>query len=184
MTGQVRTVVVTPSATADATLGQSSTKGGDGGLGTGTVAGIVVGVALGIGVLIGLGVWLWLRRKHRNALKGGLAASSFTPRTGDSSPSNNIPSRQVSQMSSAGLLGKNPRISTAGLAPGIDLRSADTSTSTFDRRSMATDQRLNPYALYIHDESHLSNVSLQDNQDYSRQLRVPSVRRPASWFPD
>ena len=58
---------------------------------------------------------------------------------------------------------------------GTDPRSADTPSLGFDRRSMGTDQRLNPYALYIHDESRLSNVSLQDNQDYSRQLRV-------SWF--
>lgn len=45
----------------------------------------------------------------------------------------------------------------------------------FDRRSLATDQRLNPYALYIHDESRMSDVSLRDDTDYSRQLRVSLI---------
>jgi len=104
-------------------------------------------------------------------MEGG-PETTFFPRTGDTSSSNNVPSRQVSQLSSSGLLGtKTPRINTSGVTLGTDPRSADT-TSGFDRRSVGTDQRLNPYALYIHDESRLSNVSLQDNQDYSRQLRV------------
>jgi hypothetical protein len=47
---------------------------------------------------------------------------------------------------------------------------------------LATDQRLNPYALYIHDESRLSNVSLQDNQDYSRQLRVSTFSFDVLFF--
>ena len=171
MTGEVRTVVVTPSASADATLGQSSTGGG--GVSTGKVVGIVLGVALGIGALIGIGIWLWFRRRHKRLLGHDRPETAFIPRTGDTSPSNNVPSRQVSQLSSSGLLGsKTPRINTSGMSLGTDPRSADTGSSGFDRRSMGTDQRLNPYALYIHDESRLSNVSLQDNQDYSRQLRA------------
>lgn len=177
VTGEVRTVVVTPTPSADATLGQSSTGGGKG-VNTGKVVGIVLGVILGIGAIIGIGVWLWFRRRRRNMADPSRPASSFIARTGDTSPSNIVPSRQVSQLSSSGLLGsKTPRINTLGMPLGNDPRSADTSSSGFDRRSLATDQRLNPYALYIHDESRLSDVSLQDNQDYSRQLRVrPFVR--------
>ncbi|KAI1617593.1 cell wall integrity and stress response component [Exophiala viscosa] len=171
VTGEIRTVVVTPTASSDATLGQSATGGG--GVSTGKVVGIVLGSALGVGALIGVGVWMWFRRRHRKIAEQTGPETSFVPRTGDASPSNNIPSRQVSQLSSSGLLGsKIPRINTAGMPPGNDPRSADTTSSGFDRRSLATDQRLNPYALYIHDESRLSNVSLQDNTDYSRQLRV------------
>jgi hypothetical protein len=52
-------------------------------------------------------------------------------------------------------------------------RSADgTTVSGSDRRSVGTDQRLNPYALYMSEQGRTSNVSLQDNHDYSRQLRV------------
>lgn len=173
VTGEVRTVVITPSSTgtADATLGQSSTGGG--GVNTGKVVGIVLGVVLGISALIGVAVWLWFRRRRQSREHASGTESSFTTQTGEKSPSNNIPSRQVSQLSSSGLLGtKAPRINTLGMTPGNDPRSADTTSSAFDRRSLGTDQRLNPYALYIHDESRLSDVSLQDNQDYSRQLRV------------
>lgn len=174
VTGEVRTVIITPSstATADATLGQSATGGG-GGVNTGKVVGIVLGVVLGISAFIGVAVWLWFRRRRQSREHGSGAESAFTSQTGEKSPSNNTPSRQVSQLSSSGLLGtKAPRINTLGMAPGNDPRSADTTSSAFDRRSLGTDQRLNPYALYIHDESRLSDVSLQDNQDYSRQLRV------------
>jgi hypothetical protein len=89
-------------------------------------------------------------------------------------PSKNLPSRQVSQMSSAGLLanGKAPRIQTTGFGASFNERSANTTSSAGDRRSVLTDQRLNPLALYLHDDSRSSNVSLQDNQDYSRVLRV------------
>jgi len=174
VTGEVRTILVTPTpaASSDATLGQSATGGG-GGVSAGKVAGIVVGSALGAGALIGAAVYIWVRRRQRRQSTDGRPETSFIPRTGDTSPSNNIPSRQVSQLSSSGLLGnKVPRINTAGMTNGSDPRSADTGSAGFDRRSLATDQRLNPYALYIHDEGHVSNVSLQDNQDYSRQLRV------------
>ncbi|KAK5276338.1 Cell wall integrity and stress response component 4, partial [Exophiala xenobiotica] len=175
VTGEVRTILVTPTPTAssDATLGQSATGGGSG-VSAGKVVGIVLGSAVGVGALIGAAVYVWFRRRQRRRQgTDGRPETSFIPRTGDTSPSNNIPSRQVSQLSSSGLLGnKVPRINTANMTNGSDPRSAEPGSAGFDRRSLATDQRLNPYALYIHDEGHVSNVSLQDNQDYSRQLRV------------
>ena len=175
VTGQVRTVVVTPTASADATLGQASTAGGHG-VSTGEVVGIVVGVALGLGLLIGGLVWFWLRRKHRRNLNHMSPEGSFVAERagGSSSGNNSTPSRQVSQLSSAGLLGKPPRIQTDFLGGGNDPRSAGTVGSNGDRRSVATDQRLNPWALYSQDDR-MSSVSLQDNQDYSRQLRVSSA---------
>lgn len=178
VTGEVRTVIVTPSpaASTDATLGQSSRGDGGGGVSTGKVVGIVLGVALGIGLLIGIAVYLWFRRRHKSSQEEQGPETAFVPRAGDSSPSNNVPSRQVSQMSTAGLLGsKNPRLNTSTGFLGGDPRSADTSNlsvSASDRRSVGTDQRLNPYALYMSEQGRVSNVSLQDNQDYSRQLRV------------
>jgi hypothetical protein len=175
VTGEVRTILVTPTPTAssDATLGQSATGGGSG-VSAGKVVGIVLGSAVGVGAVIGAAVYVWFRRRQRRRQgTDGRPETSFIARTGDTSPSNNIPSRQVSQLSSSGLLGnKVPRINTAGMTNGSDPRSAEPGSAGFDRRSLATDQRLNPYALYIHDEGHVSNVSLQDNQDYSRQLRV------------
>jgi hypothetical protein len=83
-------------------------------------------------------------------------------------------------MSSAGLLaGKGPRIQTTGYGISNSPRSAEIASGfPNDRRSLGTDQRLNPYALFAHDEARQSNVSLQDNQDYSRQLRVKYLNLP------
>ncbi|KIW17335.1 hypothetical protein PV08_04527 [Exophiala spinifera] len=175
VTGKITTILVTPTpaVSSDATLGQSATGGGGGGISSGKVAGIVVGAALGVGALIGAGMYIWYRRRQARNSNNSQPESSFIARSGDQSPSNNVPSRQVSQLSSSGLLGtKTPRINTSGIPNGNGPRSAGTGSSGIDRRSLATDQRLNPYALYFHDEGHVSNVSLQDNQDYSRQLRV------------
>lgn len=170
VTGQVRTVLVTP--TADATLGQSSTRGSSG-VSAGKVAGIVVGVVLGLALLVGAAIWLWLRRRRDNNSNHSPEGSFTAERLGGSSnTSNGIPSRQVSQLSSAELLGKAPRIQTNFFPSDNDPRSAGTTSSNnVDRRSLTTDQRLNPWALYSQDDR-MSSVSLQDNQDYSRQLRV------------
>ena len=167
VTGQRTTVVITPSATADATLGQGATTRG-GGLSKGAVVGIVVGVAIAIGLLVAWLVWLFLKRKHSRQ-----QAVAPAPYVNDSDRSNGVPSRQVSQMSSAGLLaGKLPRINTNSNSAGGNGRSPGNDLSAGDRRSLGTDQRLNPYAIYSYEESRSSNISLQDNQDYSRQLRV------------
>ncbi|RMD43501.1 hypothetical protein DV735_g1688, partial [Chaetothyriales sp. CBS 134920] len=175
--GQRQTVIVTPSPlpSSDA-LGQSSTGSGGHGVSTGKVVGIVFGVALGIGLIIGFLLWFWFRQRRRQetadfSREASLGADgNGGKRSGpNSSGGNSIPSRQVSQLSTAGLLGKSPKVMTSGGTP--DLRRAPTAGSGFDRLSLGTDQRLNPWALYGQEER-LSNVSLQDNQDYSRQLRV------------
>jgi hypothetical protein len=175
VTGQVKTIISTPpAATADPTLGQGAVSSN--GISKGTVVGIVVGVALGIGLLIGVVVWFCLKRKHTKSSIGSTPSFGTSYAQGGTSnlSRSGIPSRQVSQMSSAGLLAsKAPRILTTGPGMGNGPRSADaTSGFSNDRRSVGTDQRLNPYALFAHDEARQSNVSLQDNQDYSRQLRV------------
>lgn len=177
VTGKVSTIIVTPtpspSPTSDSALGQAHASGGGGGLKAGQVAGIVVGVALGLGLLIGLAVFFWLRRRHRKNLDAISEGGSYTSPSGGSK-NGGVPSRQVSQLSSAGLLGKLPRMPTGGLAFGDEIRSAGQSTTNTDRNSthMTVDQRLNPWAIYSNEDSRASNVSLQDNQDYSRQLRV------------
>lgn len=176
MTGQVKTIIYTPSATADPNLTHAAVNSG--GIGKGTVAGIVVGVAIGLAVIIGLIVWYVLKRKHAGGSRGSTPAFGATyTRDQTMDPSRNLPSRQVSQISSAGLLaGKAPRIQTNGFGASNGPRSAEGSSGfSTDRRSVGTDQRLNPWALYAHDEARQSNISLQDNQDYSRQLRVSQL---------
>jgi len=177
VTGQATTIVVTqPAATSDnSVLGQSA-SGDGGGVSGGTIAGIVIGVVGGLALIIGALVWFFYRRRRRSR-ENSLPNSFIAERTGGSSSgqqSNSIPSRQVSQMSQAGLLGaKAPRIQTSGFGGGFgyDPRSPDPASSTVDRRSLGTDQRLNPSALY-HPDDELDSVSLHDNRDYSRTLRI------------
>lgn len=177
VTGQATTVVITPTSTSQATdsaLGassQSSSSGKGGGLSGGTVAGIVVGVAILIGLLIGGAVFFWLRRRHRKNLDAISEGGSYASPSHASKSNGGIPSRQVSQMSSAGLLTKPARMNTTGHSSNDDSRTPGMSS---DRNSthMTVDQRLNPWAIYSNEVSRASNVSLQDNQDYSRQLRV------------
>jgi cell wall integrity and stress response component len=156
-------------------LGQAATSGSRGGVSGGAIAGIVIGVVGGLAAVVGALVWFFCR--HRRQAERSRESSFTAERIGAASTtqnSNSVPSRQVSQMSQAGLLGsKAPRINTAGLAGGLgyDPRSADTASSAFDRRSVGTDQRLNPWAIYKQDDAK-SSVSLHDDRDYSRQLRV------------
>lgn len=130
----------------------------------------------GLAVIVGALLWFFCRRR-RLAQDRSRTSSFIAERAGGSSSgnqSNSIPSRQVSQMSQAGLLGsKAPRIQTTGLGGGLgfDPRSPDPASSAVDRRSVGTDQRLNPWAIYSPDD-HADSVSLQDDRDYSRQLRV------------
>jgi hypothetical protein len=176
VTGQIRTVLVTP--TADATMGRQP-QNGQSKLSAGVVAGIVVALVLGLGILIGAAVWFVMKRRRRRG-EGSVEGSFSAERMGGSgsgsgNTSNVVPSRQVSQLSSAGLLGRPPRIETNFYPSSNDPRSpGTTNSSNVDRRSLGTDQRLNPWALYTQDDRN-SSVSLQDNQDYSRQLRVWST---------
>lgn len=143
-----------------------------GGLSGGAVAGIVIGVAIIIGLIIGAIVFFFLRRKHRRDLDAVSEGASYTSPSNASKNKGGIPSRQVSQMSSAGLLTRPQRVNTTGaLSQG---ESAGNATLNSDRNSthMTVDQRLNPWAIYSNEDSRASNVSLQDNHDYSRQLRV------------
>ena len=188
VTGKVSTIVVTPSSTpaetsvapateTDSALGgdtQPQASNSSGGLSAGTVAGIVVGVAIGIGAVIGGVVFLWLRRRHKRNLDAISEAGSHTSPSHISKNAGGVPSRQVSQMSSAGLLTKPTRTNTGRFSNADDQRSNGNGTLASDRNSthMTVDQRLNPWAIYSNEESRVSNVSLQDNQDYSRQLRV------------
>lgn len=178
VTGQATTVVITPSSSqqpTDSAIGansQSSVGGRSGGISGGTVAGIVIGVAIIIGLIIGGAVFFWLRRRHRKNLDAISEGGSYGSPSHASKSNGGIPSRQVSQMSSAGLLNKPARMNTTGHSSGgDDSRNAGLNS---DRGSthMTVDQRLNPWAIYSNEVSRASNVSLQDNQDYSRQLRV------------
>lgn len=156
------TASVTPSQ--DPVLGQSASPADE--ANSGKMAGIAVGAAVGLAGILGLAFWFYLRKRRRSPSPLGTTDSDH----GDAT--NGLPRRHASQMSQAGLIDKNPRIITTGLPAGSGSNSAGTSLSQNNRYSAGTDIRLNPNAIYTHEESQHSNVSLQDNRDYSRQLHV------------
>lgn len=179
-TGRVSTILVTQSPTAvprptsDSALGSATQENNSGGgLKSGAIAGIVIGVAVIIGAIIGLAVFFILRRRHRRNLEAMSAGGYVSPSHASKNGNNGVPSRQVSQMSSAGLLTKIPRTNTTGAISTDDPRGAPVG-SVADRSSthLNVDQRLNPWAIYSNEDNRNSNVSLNDANDYSRQLRV------------
>lgn len=79
-------------------------------------------------------------------------------------------------MSQADLIDKHGGTTITGLGSASGGASAGVAGSQNNRYSAGTDLRLNPNAIYSHEKSQHSNVSLQDNRDYSRQLQVSSHR--------
>ncbi|KAL8870876.1 MAG: hypothetical protein Q9174_003179 [Haloplaca sp. 1 TL-2023] len=141
----------------------------------GKVAGLFVGVAIIILLLIAA-VFFFLRRRKLNAQAGNYASTA-----------GGTPQRQVSKLSTVGLLGGTrgskkrksvPAIQTSGSGWGLGDANEKSPTDTpveYHRSSYprVVDQRLEPTRLWnpIHGNgSHVSVQSLQDNQDYSRRM--------------
>lgn len=178
MTGQVKTLTITPTAPPEFT-GQAENSGSPGGLlsNAGKAAGLFVGVVLILLIIAALIVRGILVRRRRKA-----EAIALTSNTGE-----NTPQRRPSRLSQMGLIGGNqrpnggrvvPDIQTSGWGPGTGAERSPTETTTtpLDRRTSyprVVDQRLDPVALWnpLHDNgSHVSVRSFRDDQDYSRRM--------------
>ena len=190
VTGQVKTLTITPAAPPAQTAQAQTSKDGGFFSDSGKVAGVFVVVALAILALAGFLIWFFLRRrKHAEAIPVASVAGADTPQ------------RQPSKLSQMGLLGGSARQKGEKVVPGIqtsgwgsdnNVEKSPTDTTPIDRRSSyprIVDQRLDPVALWnpLHDNgSHVSIRSLQDNQDYSRRmLRVShNEMKPRSTIAD
>ncbi len=159
--GVVQTVTITPPPGSTDTAGTSG-----GGLATGAAVGIAVGVIIGVGGLLGALIWVWCRKRKRNAeaadgpfdspsQRGSSAGMTATPKTG-------------------GAMSENRYI------VGSDGQSVADTWENGKRRStlMPVDPRLDPFARGMYNgtqnRSHESVTSLQDNQDYSRRVHEPT----------
>lgn len=159
------TASVHPSSDATLEQGRSSPSGAN----AGRTASIAIGAVVGLAATMGLIFWVYVRRRRRNQSRSG------TPDSYRGNVSKGTPRRVASQMSQAGLINKKPRIITTSLPGGSSGNSAGTTLSQSNRYSLPTDIRLNPDAIYTHEEAQQSSVSLQDNRDYSRQLHVSRI---------
>ncbi|KAL8920403.1 MAG: hypothetical protein Q9208_006284 [Pyrenodesmia sp. 3 TL-2023] len=174
VTGQVKTITITPTAPPTSA---AVTQSRDGGFMSdpGKVAGLFVGVALIICLIAAALVWFFLRRK-RDAEAEAIASTA----------GGETPQRRVSKMSTMGLLGgtrrsnnrkSGPTIHTTGWGPGNTSTEKSPTDTPIDYRRTSyprvVDQRLEPTALWnpLQDNrSHVSVQSFQDDQDYSRRM--------------
>ncbi|KAL9586217.1 MAG: hypothetical protein Q9212_001042 [Teloschistes hypoglaucus] len=171
ITGQVKTVTITPTAPPSAAADSRS-----GGFMShpGKVAGLFVGVGLMICALAGALIWFYLRWK-RNAETDTIASTG----------GGGTPQRRQSKLSTMGLLGGTrksnmrksvPPIQTGGWGPGNSHEKSPSDTPIDYRRTSyprVVDQRLDPMALWnpLQDNgSHVSIQSFRDDQDYSRRM--------------
>ncbi|KAL9008308.1 MAG: hypothetical protein Q9173_006554, partial [Seirophora scorigena] len=185
VTGQVKTITITPTTPPTAAaIAQSQ----DGGFMShpGKVAGLFVGVGLIICLLTAALVWFCYRRKR------DVEAETIASTVGEETPQ-----RRQSKLSTMGLLGGTrrsnnrksvPPIQTSSWGPGNSAEKSPTDTPIDYRRTSyprIVDQRLEPTALWnpLQDNgSHVSIQSFRDDQDYSRRmLRVANPDdRPVS----
>ncbi|KAL8830210.1 MAG: hypothetical protein Q9170_005836 [Blastenia crenularia] len=184
VTGQVKTITITPTAPPAAT---EAAQTRDGGFMShpGKVAGLFVGVGLIICLIAAALLWFFLRKKR------DVEAETIASTTGGETPQ-----RRQSKLSTIGLLGGTrrsnrksvPRIQTGGWGPDNSTEKSPTDTPIDYRRTSyprIVDQRLEPTALWnpLQDNgSHISIQSFRDDQDYSRRmLRVANPDdRPVS----
>lgn len=163
--GQVTTATVTLMPTAAA---ESSTKKmSSGSVVAIAVASVVAAIVLLVALLVGFCCW---RRRRAD------------PYLDDDEPQDvrQVPRRNTSVMSNAGLLGPSSSNTTTppgGSPPHRDRPPLGGPIGAIaehrNSRLMVFDQRLNPTAFMQHDDSsRASFVSMQDNRDYTRTLNV------------
>lgn len=175
VTGQVKTLTITPTVPPAATAPPSVSDNRGFFSSTGRVAGLFIGIAV---VLLAIGFSLFM---YANRRKGSRESNTVLNSAGGHTPQRR-PSR-LSQMGlvsgSQRLIGENglPIIQTSGWGPGNTTEKSPSDTMTpLDLRSSyprIVDQRLDPVALWnpLHDNgSHISIRSFRDDQDYSRRM--------------
>lgn len=176
MTGQVKTITITPTEPPQATTTAQPVSSNGGFLShPGRVAGLFVGLGLLVFVATAGSILYCVRRHHRRPLSPAV----------ESDHDDDIPQRRPSRMSQMGLIagGRGPLgekvlspIQTSDWGPASSTRSPETTSSPLDKRRsfpLIVDQRLDPGTLWSphHDNaSRISIRSLQDDQDYSRRM--------------
>ncbi len=182
MTGQIKTITVTPTVPPQPAQTPESPAAGKG-LAVPKIIGLAVGLASGFSVTVVMALWWYFMRRKRREPK------TQTTRAGE-----DVPQRRPSRLSQMGLVSGTPRsagekgipsIQTSGWGPSTNAEKSPSDVNTpLDLRSSyprIVDQRLDPIALWnpLHDNgSHVSVRSFQDDQDYSRRMLRVGRRAP------
>lgn len=161
MSGQPTTIVVSNPESTSASASSNSSQHGGSILSGGAIAGIVIGSLIGAGLVIALLVWAWYLHNREYDKSPPTPESRYDP-----SVQNTTDNRRQSRASQMSLMPN---------ANGQDaMRPGGPVTDYLSPSGLAfTDNRMKKDAALYPNGGRLSNVSLQDDQDYSRPvLRV------------
>ncbi|KAG9230641.1 hypothetical protein BJ875DRAFT_149703 [Amylocarpus encephaloides] len=180
ITGQVRTVTVTPTVppnlqnTSPAVSKETTSGGGrsNGGLSTGGAIGLTVGLVV-LAATIGTMIWYYLRKRRQEKAEAFADLSRSNSQSGALGSSNGpqVPSRTMSE-NSRYVLGTNGR---------QVVETWETENATAQNRQsqmIPVDPRLDPFApLYHINKSRESVNTLRDDHDYSRRVQAAPILR-------
>lgn len=165
VTGQVRTVTVTPTVPPNSqSLTGVSQKSGSGGLSTGGAVGLTIGLVALVALISSIIYFCWRRRQRERAEEFAIDASRRGSSAGLGGP---VPSRTMSE-NSRYVLGTDGR-------QVVETWEPDARDTPGSRRSrlMPVDPRLDPFApVYQRGEnkSRESVNTIRDDHDYSRRV--------------
>lgn len=178
----------TPTPTEQpANLGQEANHGSSGPSG-GKIAGIVIGCFAAVALILA-GIFLCWRRRRDQKRRASEDSSPDSPRGAAYYNSRLDPTqddmikRHNSQMSQSGLLSSGskgsarPTLNTTNLSNGRGGTSPNTPSSYHLNASMSSHPVLDPSSIgaaYLNSGFRNSNVSLNDNEDYSRKVLTVS----------
>ncbi|KUJ14249.1 uncharacterized protein LY89DRAFT_589814 [Mollisia scopiformis] len=169
VTGQVRTVTVTPTAppTSGSSTGITQNKS-SGGLSTGGIVGLVFGILALVASIAGI-IFCCIHTRRRNKAEEYNNMSRRGSSAGLGSAGETVPSRTMSQ-NSRFVLNTDGRQVVETWEPG-DMPGIRTS------RLMPVDPRLDPFAAVYQrgeNKSRESINTIRDDQDYSRRVAGPA----------
>jgi cell wall integrity and stress response component len=159
VTGQVRTVTITPTAPSEQNANNLSATSTNHDLGTGQAVGLTIGLVAVVGI-IGAVIFFCIRKRRQ------IAAEDDEPIRGDSA-SGQFPRRTVSE-NSRYMLGTDGRQVVEGWQPEPEMSVAGSRRS----RLMPVDPRLDPFApVYQQGSKSRESVhTIRDDHDYSRRV--------------
>ncbi|TGO49007.1 hypothetical protein BOTNAR_0448g00010 [Botryotinia narcissicola] len=179
ITGQVRTVTVTPTAPPNSSSDSSGSKG-DGGLTTGAAVGLTIGLVALIAIIAGIAYFCIRKRRQEKAERYAAVNSRRESLAGVAGVGGPIPSRTMSE-NSRFVLGTDGKRVVETWEPELHTPGS--------RRSqlMPVDPRLDPFAAPYQRGENRSRESINmilDDHDYSRRVHQGPVLRAVNPDPD
>ncbi|TVY67429.1 hypothetical protein LSUE1_G007280 [Lachnellula suecica] len=175
VTGQVRTVTVTPTAPPNSqSQNPVSKSSGDSGLSTGGAVGLTIGLVALVALISAIIYFCLKKRRKERAAEAAEAYNNSSRRGSSAGLGGQAPSRTMSEHSRY-VLNTNGRDVVEAWEPDQDPPGSRQS------QMISVDQRLNPFATVYQrgeNKSRESVNTIRDDQDYSRRVQAqPPILR-------